>query len=77
MVVLTIVYNRLWETMKRRGVSQYRLIKDYQFSTGQLDRLRRNENVSTHTLNELCRVLDCRLEEIAEYKKDSNFSVDP
>ena len=76
-MVLTIVYNRLWETMKRRGVSQYRLIKDYQFSTGQLDRLRRNENVSTHTLNELCRVLDCRLEEIAEYKKDSNFSVDP
>lgn len=65
-----IVYNKLWDTMKERGISQYRLIKDYQFSTGQLDRLRKNENLSTHTLNDLCRILDCRLEDIAEYQKD-------
>jgi DNA-binding Xre family transcriptional regulator len=69
-VVGTITYDRLWETMRRKGITQYRLIKDYQFSTGQLDRLRKNENLSTHTLDELCRILDCRLEEIAEYQKD-------
>ena len=34
-----IVFDRLWATMKRKGVSQYRLIQDYKFSTGQLDRL--------------------------------------
>ena len=38
-----IVFDRLWATMKRKGVSQYRLIQDYKFSTGQLDRLRKND----------------------------------
>lgn len=62
-----IVFDPLWQTMKRRGISQYRLIKEYKISTGQLDRLRKNENVNTYTLNQLCRVLQCRLEDIAEY----------
>ena len=64
-----IVFDRLWATMKRKGVSQYRLIQDYKFSTGQLDRLRKNENV-TYTLDQLCRILDCGLDEIAEYRSD-------
>lgn len=62
-----IRYTRLWETMKARGVSQYRLIKEYGFSTGQLDRLRKNENLNTYTLDRLCAILDCRIEDIAEY----------
>ncbi len=65
-----IVYERLWQTMKERGVSQYKLIKDYHFSSGQLDRLRKNASVSTYTLNQLCCILNCGLEDIAEYKKD-------
>ena len=64
-----IVYDRLWETMKLRGLSQYKLIKDYHVSTGQMDRLRKNESVSTYTLNRLCEILDCDLDDIAEYKK--------
>jgi DNA-binding Xre family transcriptional regulator len=65
-----IVFDRLWITMKERGITQYKLIKDYKFSTGQLDRLRKNENVNTYTLNQLCKILDCNLEDIAEYTKD-------
>ena len=65
-----IVFDRLWATMKRKGVSQYRLIQDYKFSTGQLDRLRKNENVNSYTLDQLCRILDCGLDEIAEYRSD-------
>ena len=65
-----IVFDRLWATMKRKGVSQYRLIQDYKSSTGQLDRLRKNENVNTYTLDQLCRILDCGLDEIAEYRSD-------
>jgi len=65
-----IVYNRLWETMKKRGISQYKLIKDYKISSGQLDRLRKNDNVSTFTLNQLCKILNCTLDEIAEYVED-------
>ncbi len=64
-----IVFDRLWSTMKERGVSQYKLIKEYKISTGQLDRLRKNENVNTYTLDQLCRILNCRLEDIAEYKE--------
>jgi DNA-binding Xre family transcriptional regulator len=56
--------------MKQRNISQYKLIKDYGFSSGQLDRLRKNENVSTYTLDQLCSILDCRLEDIAEYRPE-------
>ena len=62
-----IVFGRLWITMKERGLSQYKLIKEYKISTGQLDRLRKNENVNTYTLDQLCRILNCSLEDIAEY----------
>ena len=64
-----IVFDRLWVTMKSKGISQYRLIKEHGFSCGQMDRLRKNENVNTHTLSELCRILDCKLEDIAEYRE--------
>lgn len=64
-----IVYDKLWFTMKKRGISQYKLIKDYKISTGQLDRLRKNEIVNTHTIDMLCSILKCRIEDIAEYKE--------
>ena len=68
-VNVIIVFDRLWNTMEEKGISQYKLINTYKFSKGQLDRLRKNNNVSTHTLNTLCEILDCKLEDIAEYKK--------
>ena len=63
-----IVFDRLWETMKKRGISQYKLIHEYKISTGQLDRLRKNQNVNTYTLDQLCKILQCNLEDIAEFK---------
>ena len=65
-----IVFDRLWESMREKNISQYKLIRDYKISTGQLDRLRKNGNISTYTLNQLCEILDCKLEDIAEYKKE-------
>jgi len=65
-----IIYDRLWQTMKARQISQYKLIQEYSFSTGQLDRLRKNQSVSVYTLDTLCRILDCGLEDIAEYRPD-------
>lgn len=65
-----IIYSKLWMTMKEKGISQYKLIKNYGFSSSQLDRLRKNGNISTYTLNRLCKILDCRLEDIAEYVED-------
>ncbi len=66
-----IVYDKLWKTMQLKGVSQYKLIRVYGISTGQLDRLRKNDNVSTYTLNSLCKILDCTLSDIAEYVPDN------
>ena len=65
-----ITYDRLWKTMKEKNISQYKLINKYRVSIGQLDRLRKNQKVSTYTLDQLCKILDCRLEDIAEFKKD-------
>jgi len=65
-----IVFTRLWDTMKKAGISQYKLIKEYGVSTGQLDRLRKNGNVSTFTLDQLCHILHCGLEDIAEFQEE-------
>ena len=65
-----ITFERLWETLKKREISQYKLIKECKISTGQLDRLRKNGNVNTYTLNQLCKILNCKLEDIAEYIED-------
>ena len=51
-----IVYERIWKTMKQKNISQYKLIKEYKISSGQLDRLRKNENINTYTLNQLCKI---------------------
>ena len=64
-----IVYDKLWETMRKRGISQYKLMKDYHVSSGQLDRLRKNVNISTYTIDQLCSILHCRIEDIAEYRE--------
>jgi len=59
-----IVFDPLWETMKKKGVTQYKLINKYGFSPGQLTRLKRNQNVNTHTLDMLCEILECDLQDI-------------
>ena len=65
-----ISYNRLWETMEKRKISQYRLIKEFGLSSGQMSRLKKNTYVSTHTLETLCRILDCRIEDVMEVSFD-------
>ena len=62
-----IVFDKLWQTMAEKGITQYKLIKEYSFSTGQLDRLRKNGNVNTYTLDRLCEILNCELSDLAEY----------
>jgi len=65
-----ISYNNLWNVMKDRGISQYTLIKQYHISPGQLTRLKRNESVSTHTIEVFCRILHCEVEDIMKYIPD-------
>lgn len=65
-----IVFDRLWETMRQKGVTQYKLINVYGISPAQITRLKRNANINTHTINMLCEILDCNLEDICEYKTE-------
>ena len=70
-----VKYDRLWETMKRKNVSQYRLINHYKISAGQLGRLRKNRYVSTHTLEMLCEILECGVEDVIEIVFDPSEGI--
>ena len=65
-----IIYNRLWDTMKKKGISTYRLRESYGFNMKTIAKLRHNGTVTTQTLNKLCSILDCKLSDIAEYRED-------
>ena len=69
-MVAMMSYNKLWNLMKEKGVTQYALIKQYHVSPGQITRLKRNESVSTHTIEMFCRILHGRVEEIMEYVEE-------
>jgi len=62
-----IVYDKLWETMKKKGVSSYWLREKCGIDRKTIRRLKANDNMETKTLNKLCIALECRLEDIAEY----------
>ena len=67
-----ISYDNLWKAMKEKGISQYALIKNYNVSPGQITRLKRNESVSTHTIEMFCKILKCNVSDIMEYIEDEN-----
>ncbi len=62
-----ISFDRLWNTMKQKGITQYALIKTYHISPAQITRLKRNESVSTHTIDTFCTILQCRVEDLMEH----------
>ncbi len=65
-----IVFDRLWATMKARGISTYQLRERCGIDSKTIRRLRANENIETKTLDKLCAALSCELDDIAEYKAD-------
>ena len=65
-----ISFEKLWETMERKGVSTYYLREKAGIDSKTVRRLKAGENIETKTLDKLCAVLDCRLEDIAEHIPD-------
>ena len=65
-----ISYDKLWQTMKKRKITQYSLIKIYGISPAQITRLKRNESVSTHTIGVFCKILKCHVEDVMQYIDD-------
>ncbi len=62
-----IVYTPFWQTLHSSRESTYTLIKNHRLSSSTIDKLRKNKPITTTTLNDLCRILDCRVEDIVEY----------
>ena len=62
-----IVFDKLWKTMQEKGISTYLLREKCGIDSKTVRRLRANDNIETKTLDKLCAVLNCKLEDIAEY----------
>lgn len=65
-----ITYEPFYSTLKKKGVSTYKLINEFGVSRSLLDRLKHNKPISTVTIDDLCRFLDCGVEDILIYKKE-------
>jgi len=67
-----IKYDPMRKTMKEKGISTYKLIHKYKISASTVDRIRRNKPLTTTTVNDLCTILGCRIEDIMEYVPDTD-----
>ena len=65
-----ISYEPFYKTMKKKGITTYQLVERYHISRSLLDRLKHNKPITTVTLDDLCRFLDCRVEDILIYTPD-------
>lgn len=62
-----ISYSPFWKTLKNSAETTYTLINKHHISSATIDKLRKDKPMNTTTLNDLCRILNCKLEEIAQY----------
>ena len=67
-----ISYAPFWETLKKSRETTYTLINKYRISSSTIDKLRKDKNISTVTINDLCRILDCDVSDIMIYLPNEN-----
>ena len=65
-----INYDVLWETMREKNISQYVLINRYNVSRGLIHRLKNNESVTTNSIDMLCEILDCDVQDVMTYSRE-------
>ncbi len=65
-----ISYEPFWKTLKKKGVSTYALITKHGISSATIDRIKKGGGISTMKIDDLCSILDCKVEEIIEYVKE-------
>ena len=65
-----ITYEPFYKTMKDRGMTTYKLIRDFNISRSLIDRLKHNKPISTVTLNDLCNILNCDVDRIMHHVPD-------
>lgn len=67
-----IKYDKLFQTMKEKGITQYDLYTKYNVPKSLLDRLRNNKNIEVVTINKLCNILKCDVEDVMEHIQDDD-----
>ena len=67
---IMIIYDRLWNTMKNKGFSTYKLREECGIDSKTIRRLKANENIETKTINKLCNALHCKVEDVMQYIED-------
>lgn len=67
-----IKYDRLWHTMESKGITQYDLYTTYHVNRAQIHRLKHNQNVEVNTIDKLCNILHCNVDDIMEHFQDDN-----
>lgn len=70
-----INYKPFWNTLKNSEETTYTLINHHHISSATIDKLRKNKPLNTTTLNDLCRILNCRIEDIAEYEPSDSDQI--
>lgn len=70
-----ITYEPFWNTLKHSDESTYTLIYNHNLSSSTIDRLRKNKPLSTTTINDLCRILSCDINDIISYKSSDRDQV--
>ena len=71
-----IKYDPLWETMKKRHITQYGMYTHYGVDRSLLDRFRKNKNVEIFTLDRICTILKCNIEDVVEHVPDERIIPD-
>ena len=67
-----ISYAPFWATLKKKKISTYTLINTYHISSATIDRIRKGNGISTMKIDDFCKILQCKVEDIIEYKEDAD-----
>ena len=69
--LIMISYKPFFDTLKKKNISTYTLIYKYGISSATIDRIKKGGGITTTKLNDLCNILNCNVEDIIVFKKDS------
>lgn len=65
-----ISFEPFWKTLEKRGITTYQLIKKHNISSATIDRMKKGGGISTMKIDDFCRILNCKVEDIIEYQNE-------
>ena len=65
-----ISFEPFWNTLEKRGITTYQLIKKHNISSATIDRMKKGGGISTMKIDDLCRILNCKVEDVILYRSD-------